>query len=308
MAGCVDKSLTRSKTGIALLSVLTLALVSACGSGGSPNGGLPSGGASSGPLSAPPPAQISATPPDVPSGSPQCAGGTPDSVNVPSDLQGLIGLCDSRDGTELEIINVSEDVLDVYPAAGNTLLAPVTYDVASSPLPTLADELEVESQNAVVAGLTPPSGAVLLAVGATIMAVTKNAPALVYVGVDRVATAETLAAATWTNYVMGIDSAANPDNYYQPIADCVNSTYTWWKGLQEQPPESVSQMLLDSLQASVACKELQNKVKEYLESQGEQENVSQETQLAGDHTDESDWEQQYSEEEEIQHVIATDTR
>lgn len=302
------KILTRSKTGFALLSALALVLVSACASGGNPNAGAPSGGGPSEVLGAAPASQTSATPPDVPSGNPSCSGSTPDPVTVPSDLQGLIGLCSSQDETQLEVINVSEDVLDIYPATGDTLMTPVTYDVTPGGLPTLADELEVEAQNAVVAGSAAPSGADLLAIGATITAVSDNSPAMVYVSVDRVATAETLAAATWTNYVMGIDSDANPNDYYNAIADCVNSTYTWWQGLQDQPPESVGQMLYNSLEASIACKELQDKVKEYLESQHEQENLSQETQLADKDTDEFDWEQQYSQEEEIQHVIATDDR
>jgi hypothetical protein len=301
------KTVKRGTTGIALLSALVLA-ISACGSGGNPAAGARAGAVLSAALGPAPSSRIPATPADVPSGRVPCPGGQPFPVSVPSDLQGLIGLCQNRDGTELEIINFSEWVLDIYPASGNWLLTPVTYDVSSSPLPTLADELEVKAQNAVVAGLTPPSGAVLLAVGARITAETFNAPARVYVGVDRVATAETFAAAAWTSYVVGIDSDASPGDYYQAIADCVNSTYAFWRGLQARPPQSAGQLLLESLDATIACKELQGKVKEFFESRGEEENVRHETQLAGENSDEAEWAQKYELAEEIEHDFVDDIR
>jgi hypothetical protein len=80
------------------------------------------------------------------------------------------------------------------------------------------------------------------------------------------------------------------------------------QGLQAQPPQNAGQLLYELLDATTACLKLQDKVKEYLESRNEQEDVRYETQLAGDRSDESDWAQNYEQEEEIQHVIATDDR
>jgi hypothetical protein len=45
-----------------------------------------------------------------------------------------------------------------------------------------------------------------------------------------------------------------------------------------------------------------------LQNQKEQENISQETQLAGDNSDKSEWVTQYEQDEAIQHEIATDER
>jgi hypothetical protein len=302
------KTPKRRIAGVALLPALVLALVTACGSGGNSNAGAPGGAASPASLSATPAAQIPATPPDVPSGTVTCPSSLPNPVSTPSDLQGLIGLCANQDGSQLEVINVSEDVLDIYPATSNTLLPPVSYDVSSDPLPTRAGELEVEAQNAAVAGSSAPAGADLLAIGGTITAVAANPPAKVYVGVDRAATEQTFLAAAWTSYVMGIDSGANPDDYYQSIADCVNSAASAWQALQAQPPPGVGQLLFKSLVAVVACKDLQDKVNEYLKSRNEHEDVPQETLLAGKYSNESDWALQFQKEEDIQHDFATDIR
>ena len=227
---------------------------------------------------------------------------------MPSDLQDLIGLCDNQDGSQLEVINISEDVLDIYPAAGDTLQSPITYDVPSDPLPTLAGELEVEAQNAVVADSSAPAGADLLAIGGTITAA-NNPPATaeVYVGVDHAATKKTFFAASWTSYVMGIDSHANPHDYYRSVADCVNNAVNYWQALQAQPPQPVGRLLYGALEVIVACKDVQDKVKQYLESRNEHEDVHQETLLAGDHSDESDWSSQYEQYEDIQHDL-TDIR
>ena len=51
--------------------------------------------------------------------------------------------------------------------------------------------------------------------------------------------------------------------------------------------------------------EVHDKVKEYLQSQNEQENVSQETRLAGDNSNEAEWVTQYERDEGIQHEIAS---
>jgi hypothetical protein len=198
-----------SITGIALLSALSLALVAACGSGGNSNAGASSGQASSTALRAAPSSQIPATPPDVPSRSP-CSRSLPYAADIGSAAQGLISGCNNQSGGILKITNISENVLDVTPAPGTTILSQTTYDVPSDPLPTLAGELEVEAQNALVAESTPPAGAVLLAIGGTLTATAFTTPAAVYVGVDHTVSAESFLAAVWASYVMGINSDANP--------------------------------------------------------------------------------------------------
>jgi hypothetical protein len=225
---------------------------------------------------------------------------------VPSDQQGLIGLCANQDESQLEVINFSEDVLDITPVPGTTLLSYTTYDVSSNPLPTLADDLEVEAQNSVVALSSPSAGAALLAVGGTIMAVSGNSPAQVYVGVDQAVSAKSFMAGAWTNYVMGIDPLAQPDDYYQAIADCVNSAYNTEQALQDPSPPPAWQLLYESLQTAEACAALQKKVNEYLQGQNEQENLVQELQSAGNNSDESDWVLQFEQEEPIQHEIVID--
>jgi hypothetical protein len=289
-----------------------LALVSACGSGGGQAAVGEAGGGSGGaPSSAPsvaPSSQVPATPPDVPTGNLSCPSQFPSTVTVTQAVQDLISLCATQDGTQWDIINISEDVLDIYPASGTTLSAPLTYDVSSNPFPTLADNIEVQVQNGVVAGSTAPDGATLLAVGAVIAAAgSGNAAPQVYVSVDQEATQESFAAGVWTNYVVGNDPDADPGSFVKSIADCINGTYNIWQELKD-PSANAGHLLLDALDAATSCSDVHDKVKEYLQSQNEQENVSQETQLAGDNSDESEWVTQYERDEGIQHEIATDER
>jgi hypothetical protein len=302
----------RSITGTALLSGLILALVSACGSGGGQAGGGEAGGGSGGaPSSAPsvaPSSQVSATPPDVPTGNLSCPSQFPSAVTVTQAVQGLISLCATQDGTQWNITNISENVLDIYPASGTTLSAPLTYDVSSDPFPTLADNIEVQVQNAVVADSTAPDGATLLAIGAVIAAYgSGNAAPQVYVSVDREATLESIAAGVLTNYVVGNDPDADPSSFVKSMADCINSTYNLWQDLKD-PSANAGHLLLDALGEVTSCSDVHEKVKEYLQSQNEQENLSQETQLAGDNSDEAERITQYEQDEPIQHEIATGER
>ena len=311
------KATRRSITGTALLSALILALVTACGSGGGQAGGGQaavgeagggSGGAPSSTPSVAPSSQVPATPPDVPTGSLSCPSQFPSAVTVTQAVQDLISLCATQDGTQWDIINISENVLDIYPASGTTLSAPLTYDVSSDPFPTLADNIEVQVQNGVVAGSTAPNGATLLAVGAVIAAVgSGNSAPQVYVSVDQEATQKSFAAGVSTNYVVGNDPDAEPSSFVKSMTDCINSTYNIWQDLKD-PSANAGQLLLDALDAVASCSEVHEKVKEYLQSQNEQENLSQETQLAGDDSDKSEWVTQYEREEVIQHEIATDER
>src|SRR5579859_1498547 len=102
----------RSITGTALLSALILTLVTACGSGGGQAGGSETGGGSGAPSSAPsvaPSSQVPATPPDVPTGNLSCPSQFPSAVTVTQAVQDLISLCATQDGTQWDIINISED-------------------------------------------------------------------------------------------------------------------------------------------------------------------------------------------------------
>ncbi len=223
-------------------------------------------------------------------------------------VQDLIGLCATQDGTQWDIINISEYVLDIYPASGTTLSASLPYDVSSDPFPTLADNIEVQVQNGVVAGLTAPDGATLLGVGAVIGAAgSGNAAPQVYVGVDHEATQESFAAGVWTNYVVGNDPDADPSSFVKSMTDCINSTYNIWQELKD-PSANAGHLLLDALDAATSCSEVHDKVKEYLQSQDELEDISRETQLAGDNSDEYEWVEKYDRDEVIQHDIAAGER
>jgi hypothetical protein len=298
----------RRVSGVAFMSALILAAVTACGSGGNSNGGG-AGGTSSAVPSVAPAARIPATPADVPTGNVTCNTATPDPVNTPSDLNGLIGLCANQAGTELEVINFSEEVLDIYPAAGDSMSLPTYGVVPSDPLPTLAGFLEVDSQNAVVQDSTGSAGASLLPIGGTITALTATPPATVYVSVDRTVTRKTFFDAAYTSYVMGIIQNAKPEDWYQSIAECVNSSVNFSQELQSKPPPDVGQLLYDGIQAITACKKLQDKINEYLESENKpKDDVFQETLDAGDHSDESDWATHYEQDEVIQHESVDDIR
>jgi len=303
------KTPRRSIIGTAFLSAILLALVTACGSGGGQAGGGGAGGVLGGaPSSAPsvaPSSQVPAIPPDVPTGNLSCPSQFPSGVTVNQAVQDLISLCATQDGTQWDIINISEHVLDIYPASGTTLSAPLTYDVSSNPFPTLADNIEVQVQNGVVAGSTAPGGATLLAVGAVIAAAgSGNAAPQVYVSVDQEASQESFAAGVLTNYVVGNDPDADPGSFVKSMADCINSTYNLWQELKD-PSADAGHLLLDALDEATSCAEVRNKVKEYLQSQSEQENVAQETRLAGDNSNEAEWVTQYERDEGIQHEIAS---
>jgi hypothetical protein len=106
---------------------------------------------------------------------------------------------------------------------------------------------------------------------------------------------------------VGNDPDADPGSFVKSVADCINSTYDIWQDLKD-PSANAGHLLFDALDAATSCSDVHDKVKEYLQSQNEQENVSQETQLAGDNSDKSEWITQYERDEAIQHEIATDER
>lgn len=279
----------RSKTSVPLLAVLILAAVTACQSGSSSS-------ATTGTSTA---AQMPATPPDVPQGAPPCAAPLGQAVTMPQSLQSLVSGC-SNGRDEMELTNLSQLVLDIVPAAGTSAELQVTsYDTSTGLLPTLAGYLEVAAQNAVVAGSAPPLDGVLLPVGGTVLAVTDYPPLEVTVGVDIGVSTKSFEAAALTSYVVSNVGDENPDDYYQDIADCVNATYSYWSALQSQPPPSTGTLLLDSLEAAGSCAELRDKVNDYLESRDDQIDLATEARLGGEHAGESDWEAEFSAEEQI---------
>jgi hypothetical protein len=304
----------RSTTGPAVLSALiVVALVTACSSGsGSPGaqvGGAPSGGGTpcggSG-LGFESPCQVPATPPDVPTGAPSCTGSYSQQATVPADLQTLINVCYSQQDKEWQVTNLSQSVLDVTPTADySSTLQVITYD--SSSLQNVAGELEVEAQNAVMNNQSPDNsslGEVLLPVGGMVIAAADDLP--LTVGVDKDFSRRSYGATALTSYVVSNVLDVNPDTWSQAIANCVNDTYQLWQHLQQQPPPSVSTLLSDAFQAASSCNELRNKVKEYLESKGQQENLAAEDQRAEEHADEANWESEYMRVEQAHDEIRAD--
>ena len=302
----------RSIAGLAILSALILTLATACGSSGGSSGGNTSGGnASSTSLASgqAPSSPIPATPADVPSGSPSCSGSLDQAVTVQPPLQSLVSACSDAQGDQVQVTNLSPLVLDIAPAAGTSdELVPSSYDTSSDPLPTLADDLEADAENAVVAGRLPSiQGGVLLPVGGTVMASTNAPPVRLTVGVDLDFSARTFDAVAWASYVASNVPDESPAAYYQAIADCVNDSYSLWQALQQQPPPDLTNLLLKSINAYASCNELREKVKDYLESQGQQENLTAEAQLGGENASESDWESDFAQEQEV-HEVELDLR
>jgi len=252
------------------------------------------------------PCQVPATPPDVPTGAPSCTGSFSQQVNVPGDLQTLINVCYSQQDKEWQVTNLSQSVLDVTPTADySSTLQVITYD--SSSLQNVAGELEVEAQNAVMNNQSPDNsslGEVLLPVGGMVIAAADDLP--LTVGVDKDFSRRSYGATALTSYVVSNVLDVNPDTWSQAIANCVNDTYELWQQLQQQPPPSVSTLLSDSFQAASSCNELRDKVKEYLESKGQQENLAAEDQRAEEHADEADWESEYMRVEQAHDEIRAD--
>lgn len=305
----------RSNTSPAVLSALiVVALVTACSSSSSSSGAAPSGAAPSGAgttcggsgLGFESPCQVPATPPDVPSGAPSCTGSFSQQVNVPQDLQSVVSACYSSQQDELQVTNLTQLVLDITPTASySSALQVSTYDPSS--LPNTAGELEVEAQNAVVDNQSPDnaaSGEVLLPVGGTVIAAADDLPLTVTVDTDF--SDRSFEATSWTSYVVSNIPDENPDSYSQAIANCVNDTYQLWQALHQQPPSSVATLLYDSLEEASSCNELREKVKEYLESKGQPDNLAAEDQRAEEHADEAEWEREYMHEEQAHDEIMTD--
>jgi hypothetical protein len=300
----------RSSTSQSVLAALIgVALVTACSSGSSSVGAAPSGaGATCGGsgLGFESPCQVPATPLDVPSGAPSCTGSFSQRVNVPQDLESAVSACYSPQQDEWQVTNLTQLVLDITPAAGFTSALQVsTYDPSS--LANTAGELEVAAQNAVMDNQSPDNaagGEVLLPVGGTVIAAEDDLPLTVAEDTDF--SNRSFGATSWTSYVVSNVPDENPDSYSQAIADCVNDTYQLWQTLQRQPPPSVATLLYNSLQAASSCNDLREKVKEYLESKNQQENLALEDQRAADHADEANWESDYMQEEQAHDEIKPD--
>jgi hypothetical protein len=69
----------------------------------------------------------------------------------------------------------------------------------------------------------------------------------------------------------------------------------------------LTNLLLKSINAYASCNELREKVKDYLESQGQQENLTAEAQLGGENASESNWESDFAQEQEV-HEVELDLR
>jgi hypothetical protein len=223
---------------------------------------------------------------------------------VPSSLQSLVSACSDAQGDQVQVTNLSQLVLDIAPATGaSDDLVPASYDTSSDPLPTLADTLEVDAENAVVAGQLPTiQHAVLLPVGGTVMATTNNPPVQLTVGVDLEFSARAFDAVAWASYVASNIPDESPAANFQAIADCVNDSYSLWQALKQQPPPDLTDLLLKSINAYASCDELRKKVKEYLENHGEQENLTAEARAGGENSSESDWESDFSQEQAVHEV------
>ena len=176
--------------GVVFAAVL-LGLVAACGS------------TSSGPA----PSAIPAGPPDVPAHAPACSGALSQRAYVRADLVPVISACTNAQEDELQITNLSELVLDVAPYANTSPHLQVTPP-SDGPLPTLAAELEVSAQNAVLNGWSPGnSAAVFLPVGGTVTAYSSTRPTELAITLDPDATAWSFGA-----WALSIVVAANvPD-------------------------------------------------------------------------------------------------
>jgi hypothetical protein len=225
---------------------------------------------------------------------------------VPQDLQSLVSACYSSQQDEWQVTNLTQLVLDITPTADySSALQVSTYDPSS--LPNTAGELEVQAQNAVMDNQSPDNaaaGEALLPVGGTVIAAEDDLPLTVAVDTDF--SNRSFEATSWTSYVVSNVPDENPESYSQAIANCVNDTSQLWQTLQQQPPPSVADLLYNSLEAANSCNELREKVKEYLESNGQQENLAAEDQRAEEHADEADWESEYMQEEQAHDEIRPD--
>ena len=294
--------------------MILITLATACGSGGGSSGGLgygapgaPAAG-SSGALGSGPPAQLPATPPDVPSQAPTCTGSLYQQVKVEADLQSLVSACATPQGDQMELTNLSQYVLDVAAVPPYSSQLDVSQDdTSSNSLPTLAGQLEVEAQNAVVA--EHPDGdpsADLLPVGGTVTATSNDPQTSVHLSVtkDPGASWKSFEAAAMTSYVVSNVLDQNPDDYYQAIADCVNNSYQLWQ--DQQTPTPVAQKIYDTLQAGVSCADLKKKVNDYLSQRGQQQDLAAQAQRAGENvTGEEDWASKLREEQTVKAVDAT---
>jgi hypothetical protein len=208
--------------------------------------------------------------------------------------------CTNAQETELQITNLSELVLDVAPFSGTSAQLQVTPP-SDGPLPTLAGELEVTAQNAVLDGWSPGnSAAVFLPVGGRLTAYASTKPVELSVTLDPDATDWSFGAWTLAIVVASNVPDENPAGYYGSIADCVNATQQIWEEITQpqQPPPSLKD-LIDQALGVQGCAELTNKINEYLESKAEQRDEDQEAQLAAEHLNDSQVQSEDTQEEMV---------
>jgi hypothetical protein len=267
-----------------VFAVVLLGLVAACGSG------------SSGPS----PSVIPTGAPDVPAQAPPCSGALNQRAYVRADLVRVISACTNAQENELQITNLSELVLDVAPYANTSAQLQVTPP-SDGPLPTLAAELEVSAQNAVLDGWNPGnSAAVFLPVGGKLIAYSTARPTELSITLDPDATAWSFGAWTLSIVVASNVPDESPAGYYGAVADCVNATQQIWEEITQpqQPPPSLKD-LIDQALSSLGCAELTNKINEYLQSKAEQRDESDEAQRAADHLNDSQVNSESTQEEMV---------
>lgn len=263
---------------LALLAVLVLA--AACGSGSTGSsggsGGSGSTGGSGGSGGAPPAASvvpplilaIAATPPDIPSTAPACGGYADVPLIVPASLESLVSACVSPVGDvtgEMVIYNLSDYVIDIEPVSTDGLSQPAItpyYGVPAELLPS-PDSIEVYAQNAAVAHLQPASGGALLPVGGHVIATQSGAVHLT-AQVDSSASDASYGAQLMTGYVVDNLIEALPEDsavsYEASIVGCVNAADSVWDGLNQQPPESATDLMSTAIETVGPCQDLQHKL------------------------------------------------
>jgi len=275
-----------------VFAVIQLVLLAACssGSGQSAQSAIPAG------------------PPDVPAQAPACSGTLDQQAYVRADLASVISACTDAQENELQITNLSELVLDVAPYANTSAQLEVTPPSDGS-LPTLAAELEVSAQNAVLEPWKPGnSAAVFLPVGGTLTAYASTKPVELSITLDPDATDWSFGAWALAVTVASNVPDENPAGYYGLVADCVNATQAIWEEITQpqQPPPSLRD-LIDQALGVHGCVELTNKINEYLENQAEQRDRAAQAELAAEHIDDSQVQSENAAEEMVNDAeIASD--
>ena len=212
----------------------------------------------------------------------------------------VISACTNAQENELQITNLSELVLDVAPFADTNVQLQVTPP-SDALLPTVASELEVTAQNAVLVGWSPGnSAAVFLPVGGKLTAYASTKPVELSITLDPDATDWSFGAWALAIVVASNVPDENPAGYYGSIADCVNATQQIWEEItqSQQPPPSLKDLIEQALSVP-GCAELTNKINEYLQGKAEQRDETEEAQLATEHLNDSQVQSEDTQEEMV---------